>query len=113
MTPRGPIQGVRDFPGEEDVGSAERVLDRPARRLGLWVVDPDGNRVGEITDAATAFENQPRVVIGLDEGVRRELGLVTRAVDVESRRLARIDQDTVRLEAPLAEVLKQEGFDLG
>lgn len=107
------VQRVEDFPTEEGIGNAEVILDAPARRLGLWVLDPAGERVGEVTNAARLDEDVPRVIIALDENVRETLGLVTNAVDIEARHLDRVDKDTVMLDRPLDEILRTSGFDLG
>lgn len=104
---------VRDQPAERARGQARRATREPAERLGVPVVDPHGQRVGEVTDAmAPLEENIPRVVIGLDEEVRRDLHLDTSAVDVESRYLTKDDDGTVRLTEPLREVLRHQGFDV-
>lgn len=112
---RPPDQRVRDLPAEHDVGGAERLEARErAERLPVRVVDVDGRPVGQLTDAAVPLEElEPRVVIALDEEVRRDLGLATEAVDVEAQFLLREDEGTVRLREPLGELLRREGFVLG
>lgn len=107
-------QRVRDLPAEAERGQATRPMaSEGATRLGVPVLDPDGRRVGELTDATVPLdENVPRVVVGLDEEVRRRYRLETSAVDVESRLLRKDADGTVRLLEPLPQVLRREGFDL-
>jgi hypothetical protein len=106
------VQRVRDRPAEEEAGANEVVADEPAERQPITVRDPRGQRVGTITDAAPGLVDQPSVVLGLDEQVREELGLATRAVDIEARFLERTSEREARLTEPLAHVLRAQGFDL-
>jgi hypothetical protein len=109
-----PPQRVRDLPAQAERGQAHRPAPEvPAERLGVPVVEPDGQRVGEVTNAAALLEeNVPRVVVGLDEEVRRRYRLDASAVDIESRFLRKEDDGTVRLLEPLQEVLRNQGFDV-
>ena len=107
-------QRVRDLPAEEERGQAGRpVGDVGATRTGVPVVEPDGRRVGELTNAQTPLEeNIPRVVVGLDEDVRARFALESTAVDIEAHLLRKEPDGTVRLVEPLADVLRREGFEV-
>lgn len=109
-----PPQRVRDLPAEAERGQAHKPAPEVgAERMGVPVVEPDGHRVGEVTNAAALLEeNAPRVVVGLDEEVRRRYGLDTAAVDIEARYLRKQDDGTVRLLEPLRDVLRTEGFEV-
>jgi hypothetical protein len=106
-----PEQRVRDLPSEAERGQARAPVPEPAERVGVAVLDANGQRVGEVTDAAAPLqETSPRVIIGLDEDVRERLGLRTAAVDVEALLLRKEEDGSVRLLEPLTDVLRREGF---
>lgn len=107
-------QRVRDLPAQVERGQARRPSGRvAAERLGVPVLDADGNRVGQLTDAEVPLdENIPRVVVGLDPAVRRRLGLDNDAVDIESRLLTKDGDGAVRLLEPLPDILRREGFEV-
>lgn len=107
-------QHVGDLPAERERGQATRADPLvAAERLGVPVVDLDGDRIGELTDASVPLEeNAPHVVVGLDEHVRKRFHLTTTAVDIETRYLKKDDDGSIRLREPLAEVLRHQGFDV-
>ncbi|MCA1813595.1 MAG: hypothetical protein LC624_06550 [Halobacteriales archaeon] len=107
-------QRVSDMPAQASRGQAKGVdPDTPAERSHVEVLDVDGAVIGQVTDAAVPLaEDTPRVVVGLREDVRKELGLKTRAVDIESRFLTRRDDRTAQLTEPLQHILRQEGFEV-
>lgn len=107
-------QRVRDLPAQVERGQARRPSRRfAAERLGVPVVDADGNRVGQLTDAEVPMEESiPRVVVGLDKAVQRRFGLEHAAVDIEARLLTKDEDGTVRLLEPLPDILRREGFEV-
>lgn len=107
-------QDVSDLQAEVERGQARKAVPgEPAKAIGVEVVDLDGTRVGEVSDAAVLLEEAgPRVVVALDEEVRRKYHLKTNALDVETKLVKRHEDGSVQLLETLPDLLRREGFDI-